>query len=108
MPSVEGPDLSTYISQYEDSKQETNEEIMLVCQQSEATARNLEDQYMSYLSERQPAKLAEGLKNIKEIRRITMLKLESILIGLSAIADAVLEDKQAELTKKIGETKKHD
>lgn len=81
---------------------------MLVCQQSEIIARNLEDQCMNYLSERKREKLAEGLSNIKEIRRITMTKLERILVGLSAVADSFLEEKQAELTKKIGETKKHE
>jgi|JI61114C2RNA_FD_contig_21_491546_length_746_multi_3_in_0_out_0_1 hypothetical protein len=64
---------------------------MVACQQSELIARSLEDQCMNYLSEKQPSKLVDGLKNIKEIRRITMIKLENILVGLSAIADTFLE-----------------
>jgi len=41
LPSVEGADLSTYISQYEESRQDSNEDIMVACQQSEIIARSL-------------------------------------------------------------------
>lgn len=91
---MEGADLSTFISQYDESVYTSNEEIMAKCQESETIARTLEDKCVSDLAEKQQDRFREGQEHIREIRRITMGKLEDLVVNVAALADGFLEEKQ--------------